>query len=402
MAPRNPCFSNLAAGYLFPEVAKRRREFAAKHPEAKIISLGIGNTTEPLPPSICEALSASALELGTKKGYSGYGDEQGKLELRKAISIGWYDGLVRDDEVFVSDGAKCDLGRLALLFGPGVSVAVQDPAYPVYVDSSVMLGQAGGKEESSGAYRGLTYMACRPENGFFPDLGKLSKTDLIYFCSPNNPTGAVATRAQLQSLVDFARKNRSIILFDAAYAGYIRDQDLPRSIFEIDGAREVAIEINSFSKYIGFTGVRLGWSVVPAELAFDDGTSVRQDWNRVNTTIFNGASNIAQAGGLAMFTVTGKEDMRSLIGFYLENASLIRDALRSAGFEIWGGDNAPYVWARVNGKTSWQSFEDMLDRANIVTTPGSGFGSAGEGFLRFSAFGHREDILEACGRLKGM
>jgi LL-diaminopimelate aminotransferase len=398
MASRNPSFARLSAGYLFPEIARRRREFAAAHPEAKIISLGVGNTTEPLPPSMRDALAAEAKALGTREGYSGYGEDLGNRSLREAVARVWYSDRVDPEAISISDGAKPDLGRLALMFGPGATVAVQDPAYPVYVDASVIFGQAG-KSAGGTAYEGISYLRCVPENDFFPDLSSVARTDLIYFCSPNNPTGAVATRRQLEALVAFAKANRSIILFDAAYAGFIRNPDLPRSIYEIEGADEVAIEVSSFSKFIGFTGVRLGWTVVPEALRYDDGTPVRNDWNRIVTTLFNGASNIAQAGGLAMFSDEGMVEMRGLVDFYLENAALIRKALHEAKFETWGGDNAPYIWTRIPGKTSWEAFAAILEKANVVTTPGSGFGSAGEGYLRVNAFGHREDVIEACSRI---
>ena len=292
MIKRNTGFSNLTAGYLFPEIAKRRREYAASHPDAKIISLGIGNTTEPLTPHITKALADYASALGTQAGYSGYGDEQGNTALREKIASVIYGGKIAADEVFISDGAKCDIARIQTLFGREVNVAVQDPAYPVYVDGSVVSGAAGAKGEDG--YEGITYMSCSPENNFFPDLTKIQKDSLIYFCSPNNPTGAVATREQLKKLVDFARENGCIIIFDAAYFCFIRDESLPKSIFEIEGAKSCAIEVNSFSKPAGSTGVRLGWSVVPSELKYADGTSVKADWNRVMTTLFNGASNIAQ------------------------------------------------------------------------------------------------------------
>jgi LL-diaminopimelate aminotransferase len=399
MARRNPCLARLNAGYLFPEIGKRRREFAAKHPEAKIISLGIGDTTEPLPPSIAEALTRESRALGTREGYSGYGEDLGSGALREAISRVWYGGRVKPGEITIADGAKPDLGRVAMMFGAGASIAIQDPAYPVYVDASVIFAQAGAAVPEGG-YEGIAYMPCLPENGFFPDLERVPRSDLIYFCSPNNPTGAVATRSQLKTLVDFARKNRSIVLFDAAYAGFIRDPGLPRSIYEIEGAEEVAIEVSSFSKFIGFTGVRLGWTVVPEALAYDDGTPVAKDWHRVMTTLFNGASAISQAGGIAMFAERGMAEMRALDDFYLQNAKLIKEALGKIGWPTYGGDNAPYVWARVPGRKSWEAFTDLLERLHIVTTPGSGFGNAGEGFLRFSSFGHRENVEEACARLE--
>jgi LL-diaminopimelate aminotransferase len=397
MLKRNSGLSNLTAGYLFPEIARRRREFQASHPDAKIISLGIGNTTEPLTPHIDEGLVEGARRLGTKEGYSGYGDEQGLTALRERIASVLYKGKVAADEVFVSDGAKCDIGRLQLLFGRDVTVAVQDPSYPVYVDGSVLVGAARGWNGSG--YEGILYLPCTADNDFFPDLSLLPSNALVYFCSPNNPTGAVATRAQLTRLVAAAIEKGSIIVYDAAYAEYIRESSLPKSIFEIEGARRCAIEVSSFSKPIGFTGVRLGWSVVPVELKYAGGESVIADWNRICTTVFNGASNVAQYGGLAALEPEGLTEMRSLIDFYLGNAAIIRGALEKIGVECVGGDNAPYIWARFPGKKSWDVFAEILEKCHVVTTPGSGFGPAGESYIRFSSFGHRADVEEACRRL---
>lgn len=402
MIKRNSGFANLTAGYLFPEVARRRREYQEKHPDAKIISLSIGNTTEPLPAFIAKAMADYATSLSTKEGYSGYGDEQGNSELRKRIAETWYKGMASSDEVFISDGAKCDIARIQTLFGSKVKVAVQDPAYPVYVDGSVIVG-AAGKNNGKG-YKGITYMPCVPENNFFPDLSKIKKNSLIYFCSPNNPTGACATKDDLKKLVDFANKNDCIIIYDAAYREFIRDASLPKTIFEIPGSRTCAIEINSFSKPAGFTGVRLGWSVVPNDLKFADGTSVNKDWNRVMATLFNGASNVAQAGGLACLEPEGLEAMKNVIDYYLENVKKIEETLRGenfkkAGVTIYSTGNSPYVWAKFPGKKSWDVFDLILDKCHIVTTPGSGFGPSGESFIRFSSFGHQEDVAEACERL---
>lgn len=404
MITRNKAFSHLSSGYLFPEISKRRRAFAAEHPDAKIISLGIGNTTEPLTPHIVAALSGYVSQLGTMEGYSGYGDEAGFLTLRERIADVLYSNRIGADEVFVSDGAKCDIGRLQYLFGNKVSVAVQDPAYPVYVDGSVMVGAAGPLVDGSTTYSGITYMPCTRDNDFFPDTSCIPENSLVYFCSPNNPTGAVATRAQLSQLVETARARGSIIIFDSAYAAFIQDADLPRSIFEIEGARECAIEVGSFSKPAGFTGVRLGWTIIPRELAFADGTPVIRDWTRLFSTIFNGASNIAQAGGLASLDPAGLAETQETIAYYMENARIIRDALRSENFrsmgaEVYGGDNAPYVWVRFPGKKSWDVFDAILRDCHVVCTPGAGFGPAGESYIRFSSFGHREQIVEAAERL---
>ncbi|MFC2174377.1 LL-diaminopimelate aminotransferase [archaeon] len=400
MVERNKDIAKLQAGYLFPEINRRKNALLEKSPNAKVISLGIGNTTEPLSPCITNALREAAEGLGTHEGYSGYGDEQGLTALRGKIAKTFYPNLASAEEVFVSDGAKCDIGRIQLMFGSSATVAVQDPAYPVYVDGSVMMGQTGDYSQAQKHFDGITYMTCNPENDFFPDLENTPRTDLIYFCSPNNPTGAVSTKDQLTELVEFAKKNKSIIIFDSAYRDFIRDKDLPRSIFEVVGAREVAIEVGSFSKPLGFTGVRLGWTVVPSELKFDDGHPVIKDWNRVMTTIFNGASNIVQAGVCNALTEQGLREMNETIGFYMENARLIKEAVTSIGYENYGGVNSPYIWARIPNKSSWDAFEELLEKKHVVTTPGSGFGPAGEGFLRFSAFGHREDVEEAVRRLK--
>ena len=399
MIKRNPCIANLKAGYLFPEIAKRRREYAASHPDAKIISLGVGNTTEPILPHINAGLAEGARRLGTAEGYSGYQDE-GMAALREKISAVFYGGKFSIDEGFISDGAKCDIGRLQALFGAGVKIAVQDPSYPVYVDGSVLAGAAGGWEGSG--YAGITYLPCTAENNFFPDPGLIPQNSLVYFCSPNNPTGAVANRAQLSSLVETAINKGCIIVFDAAYSEFIRDPALPKSIYEIDRASQCAIEVNSFSKPAGFTGVRLGWSVVPKALKYSGGESVNADWGRIAGTIFNGASNIAQAGGLAALDSEGLKEIRTLTDFYLGNAALIRDALQEKGIKCIGGDNSPYIWAHFPGRDSWEVFTEILEKCQVVTTPGAGFGPAGQGFIRFSAFGHRADVEEACGRLNSI
>ena len=397
MINRNPHIANLKAGYLFPEIAKRRREYAAAHPDAKIISLGVGNTTEPILPHINAALAEGALRLATMEGYSGYQDE-GLAALRQKISEVYYNGKFSIDEIFISDGSKCDIGRLQMLFGAQAKIAVQDPSYPVYVDGSVLAGAADGWEGSG--YAGITYLPCTAENNFFPDLSLLPQGSLVYFCSPNNPTGATADRNQLAALVKAAIEKKCLIVFDAAYSEYIRDPVLPKTIYEIEGAALCAIEVNSFSKSAGFTGVRLGWSVVPDTLKYASGESVRADWNRVSGTIFNGASNIAQAGGLAALDAGGLAEIRSLTDYYLGNAKLIRDTLRQLGIHCTGGDNSPYIWAKFPGRDSWEVFAEILEKCQVVTTPGAGFGPAGQGYIRFSSFGHRSDAAEACGRLE--
>lgn len=399
MVKRNPHIAKLNAGYLFPEINKRKKAFLAKNPHVELISLGIGDTTEPIPESIVKGLHEEAIALGTVKGYRGYGPEQGRAELREKISQQIYQGVIQPDEVFISDGSKCDIGRLQLMFGSQATIAVQDPSYPVYVDTSVILGQTRDYDRDHSHYQGIVYLPCKPENNFFPDLSIAPKTDLIYFCSPNNPTGAVATREELTRLVAFAKKNHSILIYDMAYASYIQDPAIPRSIYEIEGARDVAIELGSFSKMAGFTGVRLAWSVIPHTLCFEDGHHVHQDWSRINSTFFNGASCLSQAGGLAALSHEGQQAMKELCRFYMENTRILRSTFESLKYPVYGGIHAPYLWVKFPQATSWEAFEHVLERCHVICTPGSGFGPAGEGFLRFSAFGKRDQIEKATSRL---
>jgi LL-diaminopimelate aminotransferase len=397
MIKRNPRIANMKPGYLFPEIARRRREFEAAHPEGgRIISLGVGNTTEPIPPRINAALIEGARRLGKAETYSGYQDE-GLLSLRERIADVFYKNRIKTDEIFISDGAKCDIGRLQWLFGSDVKASAQDPSYPVYVDGSVLAGAAGAWDQNG--YAGITYLPCTAQNGYFPDLSRVPENSLIYFCSPNNPTGAVATREQLAVLVQTAQEKGCIVIFDAAYAEFIRDPALPKTIFEIEGAEQCAIEVNSFSKPAGFTGVRLGWTAVPKALKYAGGESVNADWARLSGTIFNGASNIAQMGALAALDEEGLREIRQYTDFYLENARIIRETLQTLGVSCVGGDNAPYIWASFPQRGSWEVFEEILEKCRVLTTPGAGFGPAGESFIRFSAFGRRADIVEACGRL---
>ncbi|KAL3335792.1 hypothetical protein AABB24_031821 [Solanum stoloniferum] len=397
---RNENLAKLQAGYLFPEIARRRSAHMLKHPDAQIISLGIGDTTEPIPEVITSAMAKRAHELSTLNGYSGYGAEQGEKQLRASIASTYYANVgLEEDEIFVSDGAKSDISRLQVLFGSIVSMAVQDPSYPAYVDSSVIIGQTGQFQKDVEKYGNIAYMRCTPENGFFPDLSSVPRTDIIFFCSPNNPTGAAASREQLTKLVQFAKDNGSILVYDSAYAMYVCD-DSPKSIFEIPGAKEVAIEVSSFSKYAGFTGVRLGWTAIPKALLYSDGFPVAKDFNRIVCTSFNGASNIAQAGGLACLSADGFKAMMDVVGYYKENTQIIMDTFNSLGYKVYGGKNAPYVWVHFPGRSSWEVFSEILEKTHVVTTPGSGFGPGGEGFVRVSAFGHRENVIEACRRFK--
>jgi LL-diaminopimelate aminotransferase len=399
MVRRNPHLAKLQSGYLFPEIIKRKRAFLEKYPHAHLISLGIGDTTEPLSAFVAGKLAQTAHALGTAEGYTGYGPEEGQQKLRQLIAQQLYHNRFETDEIFISDGTNSDIGRLQILFGSHATMAVQDPSYPVYVDTGVVLGQTAGYHAPSRKYQGVTYMPCLPGNDFFPSLSQTPSSDIIYFCSPNNPTGAVATFSQLKELVDYARQRGSIIIYDTAYACYIQQPDLPRSIYEIKGAKEVAIELGSFSKMAGFTGVRLAWSVVPKELRFDDDHSVLQDWNRVHCTFFNGASNIAQAGGMAVLHPEGQKHIQALICFYMENAAILRTVFENLGYEVYGGINAPYLWVQFPHLSSWQAFDMLLEKSQLLSAPGSGFGPAGEGFLRFSAFGGRPQIEEAANRL---
>jgi LL-diaminopimelate aminotransferase len=398
---RNANMGKLQAGYLFPEIGRRRNAYLEKNPDKQpIISLGIGDTTMPVPEHILGGLKNGAARLGTKEGYTGYGPEQGIADLRNKIATNLYDDKISPDEVFVSDGSKCDIGRLQMMFGAGTTTAVQDPSYPVYVDTSVIMGQTAEMDQDKKQYKNIVYMPCNPSNDFFPDLENTPRADVVYFCSPNNPTGAAATRDQLQKLVDWANKNGSIIVFDAAYAPFIRSPDVPKSILEIPGARTCSIEVNSFSKYAGFTGVRLGWTVIPKELKFADGSPVAADYNRIMCTAFNGASNIVQQGALAALDPEGLKEIESLIDYYMENAAMLKKAMLDIGLEVHGGDNAPYVFVDLKGKSSWDMFSKILEEAQVVTIPGAGFGPGGEGFLRLSAFAPRDSCIEACERLR--
>ncbi|XP_076957414.1 aminotransferase ALD1, chloroplastic [Bidens hawaiensis] len=399
---RNVNLEKLRHNYLFPEIEARELEHMKKYPDANIIRLGIGDTTQPIPDIITSNMAEYARGLSTHKGYRGYGPEQGNKDLRKAIAETFYKGLgVKDLEVFVSDGAQCDISRLQLLLGSSVSVAVQDPNFPAYMDSSVIIGQAGEFLAETLKYKNIEYMTCGPHNNFFPDLSTTSRTDIIFFCSPNNPTGHAASRDQLTQLVNFARKNGSIIVYDSAYAVYVTDNS-PKSIYEIPGARECAIEISSFSKIAGFTGVRLGWTVVPDELYYANKVPVIHDFDRIVCTCFNGASRIAQAGGLACLSPDGFKEMMSVVNYYMENTKILVETFTSLGLAVYGGVNAPYVWVHFPGSRSWDMFSEILKKTHIITMPGSGFGPGGEGCIRVSAFGQREEILEASKRLRSV
>ncbi len=397
MAKINQNYDKLAAGYLFPEIARRTNAFLDSNQGAEVLRLGIGDTTEPIVAAVLKGLHDGVDSLGAAETYTGYGPSEGVQALREALAreYGELGVDLSADEFFVSDGAKSDSANIQSIFSQDCVVAVQDPAYPVYVDSNVIYGRTGGATDSG--YEGLIYMPCTEENGFFPPLPD-GKVDLIYLCSPNNPTGSVATRSQLKSFVDYAQEHKAIIFFDSAYAAFITDPELPRSIYEIEGADKCAIEFNSFSKTAGFTGVRLAWTIVPKACQAEDAPTgkLHSLWTRRQNTFFNGASNIVQAGGLAALSPEGKAQTAQQVAFYLENARIINEGLQSLDITTYGGGNAPYVWMKApGGLSSWDFFDKLLNECHVVGTPGSGFGPAGEGFFRLSAFGHRENVERA-------
>jgi LL-diaminopimelate aminotransferase len=409
MAYINENYLKLAAGYLFPEIGRRVSAFVAENPEGakRLIRCGIGDVTEALPAASRQAMHEAVDELGDRSTFKGYGPEQGYGFLREAIAKNMYQdrGInVADDEIFVSDGSKCDTGNILDIFGQGNRLGIPDPVYPVYVDTNVMNGNTGAPAEG-GTYEGIHYLPCTEANGFMPDVPNGSELDLIYLCSPNNPTGAAATRQQLEAWVTYAKQRGAIILFDAAYEAFITDPAVPRSIYEIPGARECAIEFRSFSKHGGFTGVRCAFTVVPKELKGSTRSGEKKDlhplWSRRMTTKFNGASYIVQKGAAALFSDAGKAEVEELIKHYLGNAALLREAAKAAGLEAFGGVNAPYIWVKTpNGAKSWDFFDTMLKKLNVVITPGAGFGSHGEGYFRISAFNSRANVIEVGRRLR--
>jgi LL-diaminopimelate aminotransferase len=406
MATINSNFLKLKAGYLFPEIARRVRVYTEQNPDkaGRIIRCGIGDVTEPLPSAVVKAMHEGVDEMANRESFKGYGPEQGYEFLRQAIVDNQFGNLgISADEVFISDGSKCDTGNILDIFGKGNVIAITDPVYPVYVDTNVMAGNTGEADEK-GAYEGLLYLPCNAGNHFVADV-PAEKADLIYLCFPNNPTGAVATRAQLEAWVKYAKQNDAIILFDAAYEAFIQDPEIPRSIFEIEGAKDVAIEFRSFSKNGGFTGVRCAYVVIPKTVSGKSDTGERvplhQLWSRRHSTKFNGASYPVQKGAAAVFSEEGKSQVSALIEHYMGNAKLLREAVTAAGLPVFGGENAPYVWVGCPaGLSSWDMFDKMLGEAQVVITPGSGFGSAGEGYFRISAFNSRANVEEVCRRLK--
>ena len=405
MVKVNENYLKLKAGYLFPEIAKRVKIYSQSNKSAEIIKLGIGDVTEPLPKACRDAMSKALNEMGTSEGFKGYGPEQGYLWLREKIAHN--DFLARGcsitpDEIFISDGSKCDSSNILDILGNDNSIAVTDPVYPVYVDSNVMTGRTG-EQLNNGTYDGLTYLDISEKNNFLPEIPK-SKVDILYLCFPNNPTGATISKSELKKWVDYARENSSLILFDAAYEAFIRDENIPHSIYEIEGAIDCAIEFRSFSKNAGFTGVRCAYTVVPKNLLGLNSKSEKVNlwslWSRRQSTKFNGVSYIVQRGAEAVYSPEGKKEVKDLIDFYMENANIMKKKLESSGFTVYGGDNAPYIWIKVPDQmTSWDFFDYLLNEASVVGTPGSGFGLAGEGYFRLSAFNSRSNVIDAMERI---
>tara|TARA_Y100001968_G_scaffold332462_1_gene390717 strand:- start:1055 stop:2281 length:1227 start_codon:yes stop_codon:yes gene_type:complete len=404
----NENYLKLKAGYLFPEISRRVKTFLKENPESNLIRLGIGDVTEPLPKACCEAMKKAIDEMASLEGFHGYGPEQGYSWLRDAIAVWDYQKRgceISSDEIFVSDGSKCDSSNILDILGHSNKIAVTDPVYPVYVDSNVMTGRTG-EAEDSGRYKGLIYLPIDESNGFQAEIPE-EPVDLIYLCFPNNPTGAVVTKSKLAEWVEYANQNDALILFDAAYEAFIQDENLPHSIFEIDGAKECAIEFRSFSKNAGFTGTRCAFTVIPKTLkgrsTSGDEVNLWSLWNRRQSTKFNGVSYIVQKGAEAVYSEEGQSQVKALVSFYMENAAIIRKELLSLGLKVYGGENAPYVWIKVpEDNDSWGYFDYLLNSANIVGTPGSGFGSSGEGYFRLSAFNNRKNVETAMQRMKAV
>ena len=401
----NENYLKLKAGYLFPEISKRVSLHTQKKSSENIIKLGIGDVTEPLPKACVKAMNNALKEMETHAGFKGYGPEQGYIWLREKIANNEFLSKgceINPEEIFISDGSKCDSSNILDILGQDNSIAVTDPVYPVYVDSNVMTGRTGNPLEEGG-YEGLTYLPINEDNGFKPEIPQ-KKVDIIYLCFPNNPTGATVSRKELKRWVDYAIQNNSLIFFDAAYEAFIQDEDIPHSIYEIEGAKSCAIEFRSFSKNAGFTGVRCAYTVIPKTLSGKNlnGEKIQlwSLWNRRQSTKFNGVNYVVQKGAEAIYTKEGKEEVKHLIDFYMNNASIMREELQSSGFTVFGGTNAPYVWMKVpETMSSWDFFDYLLDKANIVGTPGSGFGKAGEGYFRLSAFNSLDNVVEAMNRI---
>ena len=404
MVTVNHNYLKLPGSYLFSTIGKKVRAYKEENPDKEVISLGIGDVTQPLVPAIIDALHGAVEEMAHAETFHGYAPDLGYEFLRRAIAKNDYQDRgcdVAADEIFVSDGAKSDSGNIQEIFGTDNKVAVCDPVYPVYVDTNVMAGRTGEYNRVRENFDGVIYMPCRKENGFLPEF-PLEVPDLIYLCFPNNPTGSAITKDELQKWVDYANKNGCVIIYDAAYEAYISEENVPHSIYECEGARTCAIELRSFSKNAGFTGVRLGFTVIPKELV-RDGVSLHSLWARRHGTKFNGAPYIIQKAGEAVYSEAGKAQLKDQVGYYMRNAKLIHDELAKAGFSVSGGVNAPYIWLETPDKmTSWEFFDYLLKNANVVGTPGSGFGSHGEGYFRLTAFGTYENTLKAIDRIKSL
>ena len=398
----NENYLNLQDSYLFSTIAKKVAEFQEKNPDKKVIKLGIGDVTLPIVPKVVEAIHKAADEMGTKESFRGYGPEQGYDFLREKIVEFDYKkrGIdIEKDEIFVSDGAKCDTANIQELFDKDNIIAITDPVYPVYLDTNVMAGRSGKFNEKTGKFEKVVYMPVKAENNFVPELPK-EKVDIIYLCLPNNPTGTVLNKEELKKWVDYAIENETIILFDSAYEAFISEENVPHNIYEIEGAKKVAIEFRSFSKTAGFTGVRCAYTVVPKELKIGD-ISLNKLWNRRQCTKFNGVPYITQRAAEAVYTEEGQKQIKENIAYYMNNAKIIREGLKEAGYTVYGGINAPYIWLKVpNGMTLWEFFDKLLEEKNIVGTPGSGFGPSGEGYFRLTAFGSLENTIEAIERIK--
>lgn len=403
----NENFLELQESYLFSTIAKKVAKYTEEHPDKEVIKLGIGDVTRPIPKACVEALHKAVDEMGTQEGFRGYGPEQGYEFLRKAIVENDYKARgidIAEDEVFVSDGAKCDTGNIVDIFAKDNVVAITDPVYPVYLDTNVMAGRSGKFNSDEGTYQNIVYLPVTKENGFKPELPK-QRVDMIYLCFPNNPTGTILKKDELKKWVDYAKANNSVILYDSAYEAFITENDVPHSIYEVEGAKDVAIEFRSFSKTAGFTGLRCGYVVIPKSVKgySKEGKEAEYNklWNRRTCTKFNGVAYIVQRAAEAVYSSEGQKQIRENINYYMENAKIIREGLEDAGIKYYGGLNAPYVWLEVpDGKTSWEFFDELLQESNVVGTPGSGFGPKGEGYFRLTAFGTKENTIKAMERIK--
>ncbi|MDD6402211.1 MAG: LL-diaminopimelate aminotransferase [Lachnospiraceae bacterium] len=405
MFKANENYLKLPGSYLFSTIGKKVREYQAANPEKEIIRLGIGDVTQPLAPAIIDRLHEAVSEMGVQETFKGYAPDLGYEFLRSSIAKNDYKsrGVNIDiDEIFVSDGAKCDSGNIQEIFSLDNKIAVCDPVYPVYVDSNVMAGRTGTYDSATGLWSNVIYMPCKEENNFAPEFPK-ETPDIIYLCFPNNPTGATITKEQLQKWVDYANENKAVIIYDAAYEAYISEDNVPHTIYECDGAKTCAIELRSFSKNAGFTGTRLGFTVIPKQLVSEDGVMLNALWARRHGTKYNGAPYIVQAAGDAVYSEEGKKQTKAQIAYYMNNAKYIFEGLKNAGYKVSGGVNAPYIWLKTpDNMTSWDFFDYLLEKANVVGTPGSGFGPSGEGYFRLTAFGTYENTVRAIDRIKAL